>query len=357
LTRTFRFPRIGDVRGDIDALGTGVDAGEISRKLIGALRDHGRPHRGVVRRVGDRLRPVVLAAIVVGYASGCGGSGAADADLVIAFTNEHDLYVMSDDGSSKRRLARGQWYVSGPAWSPDGRTIAFAGTEELLGDETIHVMSADGSGERSLTEPSRPEGSHLDPAWSPDGQMIAFRVRSGEGDEIYVMNADGSGLRNLTQTPDIDEGSPAWSPDGHTIAFSRARYPSNGEIYVMNIDGTGLRALTRPSDDFDWSSPAWSPDGSMIAAISGDAYYGGGIYVMNADGSGLRNLTQSDDDLNWDPTWSPDGRMLAFARDLGIGHDSDIYMMNADGSELRNLTESEGEDGEPSWRSLEATGD
>ena len=81
--------------------------------------------------------------------------------------------------------------------------------------------------------------TRLAPAWSPDGRKIAF---GGDG-EIYVMNADGRGLRRLTRNPASD-GSPAWSPDGRRIAFGSER-DGNLEVYVMNTDGSGQRNLTR----------------------------------------------------------------------------------------------------------------
>ena len=72
-------------------------------------------------------------------------------------------------------------------------------------------MNADGSGLRKLTRGPAYDGN---PAWSPDGRKIAF----GRAGEIYVMNADGSGQRNLTRNPARDF-APAWSPDGRKIAF------------------------------------------------------------------------------------------------------------------------------------------
>ena len=133
-----------------------------------------------------------------------------------------------------------------------------------------------------------------DPAWSPDGRTIAFvRWRPGRpigsiAEAIYVVKADGSGLRNLTPKPVGAYAAPAWSPDGRKLAFVSDR-DGNSEVYVMNADGSGQRSLTRnPAYDAD---PAWSPDGRKIAFVSNrDGSYG--VYVMNADGSGQRRLAQ-----------------------------------------------------------------
>ena len=103
----------------------------------------------------------------------------------------------------------------------------------------IYVMNADGSGTRRLTHNAR---YNAEPAWSPDGRKIAFRSTRNGNRDIYVMNADGSGKRNLTRNP-AQDGSPSWSPDGRRIAFISDR-DGRLEAHVMNADGSGQRSLT-----------------------------------------------------------------------------------------------------------------
>ena len=88
-------------------------------------------------------------------------------------------------------------------------------------------------------------GAQADPAWSPDGRKIAFLNGRDGNSEVYVMNANGSGQRNLTRNPGND-ADPAWSPDGRKIAFVSNR-DGNDEIYVMNADGSGQRRLAHRS--------------------------------------------------------------------------------------------------------------
>jgi Tol biopolymer transport system component len=155
-------------------------------------------------------------------------------------------YVADADGSGAQvSLQVGAIAV----WSPDGTRIAFArkpdwcsdrgGTRPCAGSHSdIYVMNADGSGTRKLTHNAR---QNAEPAWSPDGRRIAFVSRRDGNAEIYVMNADGSGKRNLTRNPAKDV-RPSWSPDGQKIAFVSDR-DGRLEAHVMNADGSGQRSL------------------------------------------------------------------------------------------------------------------
>ena len=197
-----------------------------------------------------------------------------------------------------RAHSRGRWVI-----------VAVAGVVLVGG---LLVTPALGLGDRLLSL-IRSTPTPLDvqtPAWSPDGRKIAFVSRRDGNSEIYVINADGSGQENLTQHPARDS-HPSWSRDGRKLAFV-SRRDGNSEIYVMNADGSAQENLTRqPAND---SHPSWSPDGRKLAFVSrrdGNS----DIYVMNADGSGLRNVTRApSNDL--DPAWSPDGRAIAFVRQI-----------------------------------------
>jgi TolB protein len=193
-----------------------------------------------------------------------------------------------------------------PAWSPDGRLIAFSSfDDETPGrrcDTGLFVMNADGSGARLVA------AAGTSPDWSPDGTKLAY----ASGGAIVVTTTTGAGAHAVAQG-----GEPAWSPDGSQLVYTR-----NGSIYVANADGSGERLLVGAG-----SSPSWSPDGKQIVfakPIPASAFHGppfvpdtqipagvtAGLAMVNADGTGLTPLVSGE---AYEPAWSPDGRWIAYS--------------------------------------------
>ncbi|MDT7806350.1 MAG: TolB protein [Acidobacteriota bacterium] len=213
-----------------------------------------------------------------------------------------EIYSMNPDGSDQRNLTNSAESEVCPAFSPDGKRIAF-----LRNWNSLWMMNADGGGQTLLLDSERDGFASLMCAdWSPDGKTIAFSgipKGSQNGNDIYVIGVDGSGLKRLTTDP-ADDSTPRWSPDGTRIAFSsiRDRVPGevNYEIYVMGADGSNQTRLTdNPEQDSD---AEWSPDGKAIAFTSSREGRFGEIYSMTPEGTNLVNLTNADF-FDMDPSW------------------------------------------------------
>jgi WD40 repeat protein len=252
---------------------------------------------------------------------------------------EAQIYSMATDGRRQTRLTIAEGDARGARFSPDGASIAYSVGRD--GADQIHLMTADGSGDRPLTN----DGSSFRPAWSPDGSLILFAgTREGEPD-LFVMRADGSDVRQLTDDPASDWAA-NWSPDGAQIAFNSNR-AGTFDIFRIEADGSNPTALTAgPADDFE---PAWSPDGTRIAFTSnrgGDF----AIWVIAADGSGEPAMLDTGDGNAYMPAWSPDGELIAFTSSRT--GDFEVFVVAAAGGEPTNLSHNPGSDDgwiAPAW--------
>lgn len=260
----------------------------------------------------------------------------------------HGIYSIDADGTGIQRIVA---RAGQPAWSPNGRTLAFVrdGTETA-----IWLMNADGSGLRKLTNPTRHKLDG-DPTWSPHGTRIAFSRGSGDGlvNDIRIVNADGTGGRKLTT--DGNSLEPAWAPSGRRIAFTRTgtgfTYPLR--VWVMKANGAAPHQVS-PNRVSAYGA-SWSPDGRSIAfgtwrdqgpqhEIVAD------IWVMRSNGTALRRLTSGRHE-DASPSWSPDGRVIAFTSDRSGS--IKIWTIGAGGRHLRQVTWLDpSTDVSPSWRTI-----
>ncbi len=209
------------------------------------------------------------------------------------------IYMMKADGSQARPLLRSHNAVLGLSWYLDGKWILF-GEWSSEGGHTINLLDV----ERRLRRPFSglegvPQGG---PAWSPNGKKVAFSAKPPDARvfQIYVMNANGTGVERVGNFPS-NASSPAWSPDGGRIAFVLGSTDADYSIWTIKTDGSKALQVVGPGDSP--GSPEWSPDGSRLVFRAGGSWTSD-LYLVNADGSGMRRLTR-DRAMSQHPAWTP----------------------------------------------------
>lgn len=258
---------------------------------------------------------------------------------------ERNLWIGDVASGETHALTTAKKSSTNPAWSPDGRWIAFlsdrpgqiAGTAE--GKKQLYLISADGGEAQQVT---KVENDVNDFEWAPDSKRLAFSMSDPEskamkdrkekyGDysvvhsdyqmthlwivEFSSGSATAAEPRRLTEGDKFSVGDFSWSPDGTRIAFSAQKDPDlisgeTADLYVVNVNDKGVnKIVSTPGPD---RNPRWSPDGKRIAfdTAAGARYFfyaNSRIGVVSADGGAVQILTESFDE---DPSlinWGPDG--------------------------------------------------
>ena len=307
------------------------------------------------------------------------------------------IYLIPALGGAERKLRatlwdekefyQVRWNAGRLSWSPDGESLAFSDRPFVNEIPSIFLLSLDSLAVRKLT--SAPPGSRGDsnPAFSPDGKALAFTRSSQAFQSIYTVPVSGGEEQPLVSDAS-DHWGLAWTSDGQYVVFANASFPINagwlwrvpvhggraerlqfGEegiepsirgnrlVYVrqtanLNIWKRELRspAAAGPATKFISSSrmdsgPQFSPDGARITFEStrSGPYE---IWMCRSDITGLMQLTHFNS-VTGTPRWAPDGRQIAF--DSRASGNGDIYVTDSDGSAPRRLTSDSAPEVVPSW--------
>lgn len=256
----------------------------------------------------------------------------------IIFVSDRDgndeLYMMDYDGHNQMRLTFNKTRDYMPAWSVDGRKIAYTSYKNLTAG--LYLLDLN---EGKITEISS-RGTNYAASFSLDGKKMAFCSTRDGNAEIYVASSDGTNIKRLTYNEAIDT-APSWSPTSREVVFISDR-GGTPQVYIMDAEGSNVRRASFGGTYHD--SPDWSPGGDMIVYVSRVENLFD-LYILNLRTNQIRKLTESNA-RNESPRWSPDGRHIVFSSNLGGS--IQIYSIDYDGANMRRLT-SDGTNKLPDW--------
>lgn len=247
----------------------------------------------------------------------------------------HALHVTDADGEGGEVALRSAEPIISPAWSPDGKSLAYVSFESQKAAVWVQEV---GSGRRSIV--ANFPGSNSAPAWSPDGRDLAVTLSRGGPAQLHLIARSGGALRRLTASAAIDT-EPVFSPDGAQVYFVSDR-GGGPQIYrVPTAGGNAERVTFRGSYNI---SPAISPDGRSLAYVArqDNAFR---VTVMDLSSGVATAITDTVDDES--PSFAPNGRLLVYAsRSQG----RDVLMTSTlDGRIKTRLLASGADMREPAW--------
>jgi len=276
--------------------------------------------RAVVQEPGDDFYPVIAGGYLYWTNNG--------------FTDE--VVVVPAGGGQARAVASGAQI---PYWRPDGKELAYTIGGWRIADWALNLdavaVAVDDSARPTTTPRPIVTGYHEDftPAWSPDGRWLAYHshrsalpvpgyASAGSTDDIYLRRTDAS-LNDEIRLTDWgwEVGMADWSPDGRRLVFDS--WDRNGPAraakpWVVSLDtATGRlmdrRTLALPPGVEGTMLASWSPNGDEIALVAREAGNHQALWVVSTDGRASSKLTDFASLSYGGVDWGPDGQSLVYA--------------------------------------------
>jgi len=257
--------------------------------------------------------------------------------------NDTGLSLVSLADGQSRTLTRGVDDHS-PAFSPDGRYLAYASCEQVL---SCHVKVLELNRKYQPTFPARqvtpkPVTLIRRLTWTRDGTAVIYESESAVVSYLWRLRLDGNHIAERVEIAGLGAGAPVAASARDRLVFRRDR--ENWDISLF-ARGRGSRPLITSS--FAEFQPAYSPDGRRLAFCTTRSGETVEIWVANIDGSQTRQLTRDLGRWQCAPHWSPDGRTIAFSSTDSEG--DHIVTIDADGGTPKQITHERGFQSLPTW--------
>jgi len=286
------------------------------------------------------------------------GGGTGEIAFASDRTGIPQIYLSDLSGDSVQPITNVPEGACQPSWSPDGMQLVFVSpckarfdlTDSPLAGTALYIINVDGS---NLTPLPTASGADFEPAWSPDGKRIAFTsIRDGYM-QIYSINLADQSVTRLTNTPSqVDTRQPAWSPHSNQILYAEKRYGAY-QIWAMTDNGQSPQQVVRSGPSFWDYRPAWSPDGKTILFnernSSGPVQPWVMVIPYDKRGTDAAYRLKLDPLPQENVQYSPDGAWVAF-EGISDGTNNDIFYVSVSGTNRTRVTDDPGVDFDPTWR-------
>ncbi len=311
---------------------------DVRYKLWDAVRGEELLGRSQLVVAGDlRLAAHRIADEIYQALTGEPGVFATRIAYVLRSGRRHTLHVTDADGERAQVALASAEPIISPAWSPDGRELAYVSFETQKAVVWVQSLV---TGERRQLANFR--GSNSAPAWSPDGRELVVTLSTAGIAQLFVMAREGGSPRRLTSSSAIDTEA-VYAPDGRFVYFVSDR-GGGPQIYrVPPAGGSPERVTFGGAHNI---SPSISPDGKLMTYV---ARQGNGAFKLAlmdlANGGSVRLLTDTSDDES--PSFAPNGRLIVYtSRERG----RDVLMTTTLDGKIKTRLVSSGADMlEPAW--------